>query len=94
MASHSILPKKLFRRLSAQHKTHMLPNPIKFRTANGSFVAKRHMRVPTRLHLQRMTKPLVIHEDMIESGSEDDTTIIGFNTLVTTGLLKSLAEHF
>ena len=93
MASHSALPPKLFRRLMARHRVRHLPAPIRFKTASGTFTSKRCVRVPIKIQLQTMTKPLLTHELMVEGGN-DTTTLLSFRTMINTGLLRSSAEHF
>ena len=94
MASHTVIPPKLFNRLKAKYRPQSLQSPLMFSTASGKFYSKQYLRVPIRIHIEPMQKPMVIYEKCYKGSRGDDLPLLSFSTLVSTGLLQILAHHY
>ena len=90
VASHSILPARLFTRLPARHRV-TPAQPFKIQTLTGSFVARKKMEVKTAVMMEGAT---ITFREAFYQGPEGEMALICFETMVETGLLNRLNEMY
>ena len=89
MASHCLLPKKLFRKISSKYKTQQ--HKLILQTSSGTLTSTRYLRAPITIEASFLSRPLTVWAQFHEGGT---LPLINLQTLVSSGLLKAMASQF